>query len=147
MLDSIPREYNETQTFEAPTFFKKAAKFLGGVVGNVTGNVAGNVVGNVAGNVVGNVTGNTSGSAGSCTGNAATATLAATATTALNVPVASNDLATVAPTNAQMAAAFPTGSVGILHDTDAGNGGAGAVTYFCVKVGTTWAYEIMTAGV
>jgi len=41
----------------------------------------GAIAGTFTGNITGNVTGNTSGSSGSCTGNAATATLAADATT------------------------------------------------------------------
>lgn len=48
--------------------------------GTVQGEIVAN--GGVRGNVVGNVTGNVSGSSGSCTGNAATATKATTATTA-----------------------------------------------------------------
>jgi hypothetical protein len=140
MQDSIKREYNEPQTFEAETFFHKSAKFLAGIVGNIVGNVTGNVVGNVTGNV----TGNTSGSAGSCTGNAATATLA---TTAKNVAIASDDLATVAPTNAQLAAAFGgTSNLGIFFDTDAGNAGVGAVAYLCAKDGAgNWHIEALTA--
>jgi hypothetical protein len=85
-----------------------------------------------AGVLVGNLTGN-----------------ATTATTAAGVAYATADLATVAPTNAQMTAAFgaPTaGNTGVYYDTDAGNAGAGAVTYFCVANGIGWWYEAMTAG-
>ena len=55
-------------------------KSAGGTVeGEIVAN--GGVKGNLTGNVKGNVTGNVSGSSGSCTGNAATATKATTATT------------------------------------------------------------------
>lgn len=94
---------------------------------------SGALVGNLTGNVIGNVTGN-----------------ATTATTAAKVAYATADLATVAPTNAQMITAFgaaAVGKVGVLFDTDAGNAGAGAVLYKCASTGTGWWYEALTAGV
>lgn len=87
---------------------------------------AGNIVGSLTGNVTGNVTGS-----------------------ATKAPYATADLATVAPTNAQMVTAFgavAVGKVGVLFDTDAGNAGAGAVLYKCASTGTKWWYEALTAG-
>ncbi len=75
------------------------------------GTITAALTGNVTGNLTGNVTGNVSGSSGSCTGNAATATLAATVTTNANLTgdVTSVGNATTLA-NAGGGAAGPTGS-------------------------------------
>lgn len=68
-------------------------KSAGGTVdGEIVAN--GGVKGNLTGNVAGNVTGNVSGSSGSCTGNAATATKATTATTATTAGTCTGNAAT-----------------------------------------------------
>lgn len=93
----------------------------------VTGAIT--ATGGVTGDVTGDVTGN-----------------ADTATIGNGLFLHSEDLATVAPTDAQMAAAFGTRTSGIFFDTDAGNTGVGKVAYLCAFDGTNWHYVALTAG-
>jgi hypothetical protein len=68
-IDSTVATLTGTQTLTNKTLTSPTITGTGAIAGTFTGNITGNV------------TGNTSGSSGSCTGNAATATLAADATT------------------------------------------------------------------
>ena len=69
------------QTLTNKTLVSPTITGTGAIAGTFTGNITGSVTGSVTGNVTGNVTG----SSGSCTGNAATANSATTATTATNI--------------------------------------------------------------
>jgi len=77
---------------------------------------------------------------GAVTGNASTATIGN------GLFLHSADFATIAPTDAEMIAAFGARTSGLIYDTDAGNAGAGAVLRICGFDGAAWWQLPMTKG-